>query len=56
VGRAFPSFRSHLNRFDSFNSFDFFNFDIFNLVASSLENSATYDLVSLARVLPLPHV
>jgi hypothetical protein len=52
----FPSFRSHLNRFDSFNSFDFFNFDIFNLVASSLENSATYDLVSLARVLPLPHV
>ena len=26
------------------------------LYASSLENSATYDLVSLARVLPLPHV
>ena len=43
------------NRFDTFHSFDIFNFDIFNFVASYPENSATYDVVSLARTLPLPH-
>ena len=52
----FPLFHSHSNHVDTFHSFDTFNFDIFDFVASSLENSATYDLVSLARVLPLPHV
>jgi hypothetical protein len=52
----FPLFHSHPNHVDTFHSFDIFNFDIFDFVASSLENSATYDLVSLARVLPLPHV
>ena len=51
-----PLFHSHPNHVDSFDSFDFFNFDIFNFVASSPENSASYDLVSLARVLPLPRV
>ena len=51
----FPLFRCHPN-LDSFRSFDIFNFDIFDSVASSLENSATYDLVSLACVLPLPLV
>jgi len=56
LSRACPFFHSHPNHVDSFDSFDFFNFDIFNFVASSPENSATYDLVSLARVLPLPHV
>jgi hypothetical protein len=43
------------NRFDTFHSFDIFNFDIFNFVAFSPENSGTYDLVSLARILPLPY-
>ena len=52
----FPLFHSHPNRFDTFHSFDFFNFDIFDFVTSSLENSATYALVSLARALPLLHV
>jgi hypothetical protein len=52
----FPLFHSHPNHVDTFHSFDIFNFDIFDFVASSLENSATYDLVSLARVLPLWHV
>jgi hypothetical protein len=52
----FPLFHSHPNHVDTFHSFDIFNFDIFDFIASSLENSATYDLVSLARVLPLPHV
>jgi hypothetical protein len=52
----FPLFHSHPNHVDTFHSFDFFNFDIFDFVASSLENSATYDLLSLARVLPLPQV
>ena len=52
----FPLFHSHPNHVDTFHSFDIFNFDIFDSIASSLENSATYDLVSLARVLPLPHV
>jgi hypothetical protein len=52
----FPLFQNHPNRVDTFHSFDIFNFDIFDFVASSLENSATYDLVSLARVLPLSHV
>jgi hypothetical protein len=47
---------SHPNHVDTFHSFDIFNFDILDFVASSLENSATYDLASLARVLPLPHV
>jgi hypothetical protein len=51
----FPFIHSHLNHVDTFHSFDFFNFDIFNFVAPSPENSATYNLVSLARVLPLPH-
>jgi hypothetical protein len=54
--RGFPFLVVLPNRFDTFHSFDIFNFDIFDFVASSLENSATYDLVSLARVLPLPHV
>jgi hypothetical protein len=52
----FPLFHSHRNHFDTFHSFDIFNFDIFDFVASSLENSATYDFVSLARVLPLLYV
>jgi hypothetical protein len=52
----FPLLRCHPNHVDTFRSFDIFNFDIFDSVASSLENSATYDLVSLARVLPLPLV
>ena len=52
----FSLFHSHPNHVDTFHSFDIFNFDIFDFVESSLENSATYDLVSLARVLPLPHV
>jgi hypothetical protein len=34
----------------------FIAIDIFDFVASSLENSATYDFVSLARALPLPYV
>jgi hypothetical protein len=41
---------------DTFHFFDIFNFDIFDFVAFSLENSATYDLVRLARLLPLPQV
>jgi hypothetical protein len=52
----FPLFHSHPNHVDTFHSFDIFNFDIFDFVASSLENSATYDFVSLARALPLLHV
>jgi hypothetical protein len=52
----FPLIHSHPNHVDTFDSFDIFNFDIFNFVASSPENSATYDFVSLARVLPLQHV
>jgi hypothetical protein len=52
----FPLFHSHPNHVDTFHSFDIFNFDIFDFVASSLENSATYGLVSLARVLPLPQL
>ena len=52
----FPLFHSHPNHVDTFHSFDIFNFDIFDSVASSLENSTTYDLVSLARILPFPHV
>jgi hypothetical protein len=52
----FPLFHGHPNHVDTFHSFDIFNFDVFDFVVSSLENSATYDLVSLARVLPLPHV
>jgi len=51
----FPLFHSHPNHGDTFHSFDIFNFDIFDFVASSLENSATYDFISLARVLPLSH-
>jgi hypothetical protein len=51
----FPTLHSHPNHVDTFDSFDIFNFDIFDFVAFFLENSATYDLVSLARVLPLPH-
>ena len=51
----FPLFHSHPNHVDTFHSFDIFNFDIFNFVASSPENSATYDLVSLTQVLPLSH-
>ena len=52
----FPLFHSHPNHVDTFHSFDIFNFDIFDFVASSLENSVTYDFRSLARILPLPHV
>jgi hypothetical protein len=52
---GFPLFHSHPNNFDTFHSFDIFNFDIFDFVALSLENPATYDLVSLAPILPLPH-
>jgi hypothetical protein len=52
----FPLFHNHPNHVNTFHSFDIFNFDIFDSVPFSLENSATYDLVSLARVLPLPHV
>jgi hypothetical protein len=51
----FPLFHSHPNHVDTFHSFDIINFDIFDFVASSLENSATYDFISLARVLPLSH-
>jgi hypothetical protein len=50
----FPFFHSH--PIDTFHSFDIFNFDIFDFVASSLENSATYDFGSLARALPLLYV
>jgi hypothetical protein len=49
----FPLFHSHPNHVDTFHSFDIFDLDIFDFVASSLENSATYDFISLARVLPL---
>src|SRR6266446_3494199 len=49
----FPLFHSHPNHVDTFHSFDIVNFDIFDFVASSLENSATYDFVCLARALPL---
>jgi hypothetical protein len=52
----FPLFHSHPDHVDTFHSFDIFNFDIFDFVASSLENSATYDFVSLARALPLLYV
>ncbi len=52
----FPLFHSHSNHVDTFHSFDTFNFDIFNFVASSLENSATYDFVNVARALPLLYV
>jgi hypothetical protein len=52
----FPLFHSHPNHVNTFHSFDIFNFDIFDSVASSPENSATYDLVSLARALPLLYV
>jgi len=52
----FPLFRSRPNHVDTFHSFDIFNVDIFDFDGSSPENSATYDLASLARVLPLPHV
>jgi hypothetical protein len=48
----FPLSHSHPNRVDTFHSFDIFNFDTLSFVASSLENSATYDFISLARVLP----
>jgi hypothetical protein len=49
----FPPFHSYPNDVDTFHSFDIFNFDIFDFVASSLEDSATYDFVSLARALLL---
>ena len=52
----FPLFHSHPNHVDTFHSFDIFNLDISDSVAPSLKNSATYNLVSLARVMPLPHV
>src|SRR6201998_1961876 len=44
------------NSFDSFDSFNFFNLDIFNFRRSSPENSATYSLLVLARLLPLSSV
>jgi len=52
----FPLFHSHPHHVDTFHSFDIITFDIFDFVASSLENSATYDFVSLARALPLLYV
>ena len=52
----FSLFHIHPNYVDTFHSFDIFNFDIFDFVASSLENSVTYDFVSLARALPLLYV
>ena len=44
------------NHFDTFDSFNFFNLDIFDFCRPLHEDSATYNLVSLARVLPLAHV
>jgi len=52
----FPLFHSYPNHVDAFHSFDIFNFDIFDFVASSLENSATYGFGSLARALHLLYV
>jgi hypothetical protein len=49
----FPLFHSHSNHVDTFHSFDIFNVVIFDFVACSLENSATYDFVSLVRALHL---
>ena len=51
----FPLFHSHPNHVDTSHSFDIFNIDIFDSVESFLGNSTTYALVSLARILPLPH-
>jgi hypothetical protein len=52
----FPLFHNHPNHVDTFHSFDIFNFDIFDFVASSPENSATYGTAGLARALPLLYV
>jgi hypothetical protein len=51
----FPLFHSHPNHVDTF-LFRHLQLRHFRPLSSCLENSATYDLVSLARVLPLPHV
>src|SRR4029077_17502771 len=44
------------NSFDTFDPFNFFNLDIFDFRRSSPENSATYSLLVLARLLPLSSV
>src|SRR5437588_11926553 len=52
----FPLFHSHPNRVDTFNFFDFFNLDIFDFCRLLLKIQRLTIFVSLARVLPLPHV
>jgi hypothetical protein len=44
------------NSFDTFDPFSFFNLDSFDFRRSSPENSATYSLRVLARLLPLSSV
>ena len=52
----FPLFHSHPNHVDTFNFFDFFNLDIFDFCRLLLKIQQLTIFVSLARVLPLPHV
>src|SRR6266403_5809613 len=52
----FPLFHSHPNHVDTFHSFDFFNLDIFDFCRLLLKIQRLTIFVSLARVLPLPHV
>jgi len=52
----FPPFSSPSGSHRHFQLFRLLQPRHFRLLSSSLENSATYDLVSLARVLPLPHL
>src|SRR5438309_10100920 len=52
----FPLFHSHLNHVDTFNFFDFFNLDIFDFCRLLLTIHRLTIFVSLARVMPLPHV
>ena len=52
----FPLFHSHPNHVDTFNFFDFFNLDIFDFCRLLLKSQRLTIFVSLARVLPLPHV
>jgi hypothetical protein len=54
--RRFPLSRSPPESLRHFQLFRLLQPRHFRLLSSSPENSATYDLVSLARVLPLPHV
>ena len=49
----FSLFRRHPNHVDTFHAFDIFNFDVFDFVASSLENSGTYDLCQFGARLAL---